>query len=75
MIKYTHPARLESAAVEIPSNPINPEKNMTNQTAFTGVCVRLLMRFNRCEPGSALSRANANTTRDASTPWAAPVTY
>ena len=48
---------------------------MTSQTAFTGVAVRGCILFHHLEPGSALSRANANTTRDASTPCAAPVMY
>ena len=51
-----------------------PARTMTSQTAFTGVWVLGLIRFHQREPGRALSRAKANTTRDASTPWAAPVT-
>lgn len=45
---------------------------MTSQTALTGVWVYAFTRFHQREPGSALSRANAKTTRDASTPCAAP---
>ena len=45
---------------------------MTSHTAFTGVCVYGFICFHQREPGSALSRAKANTTLEASTPCAAP---
>lgn len=73
--RKTYPASEESAASENPRSPQIPARNMTSHTAFTGVWVYGLMRFHQREPGKALSRANANTTRDASTPCAAPVTY
>ena len=71
----THPASDDSAVSENPKNPQIPERAMTSQTALTGVLVQGCIFFHHLDPGSALSRANANTTRDASTPWAAPVTY
>ena len=52
-----------------------PAMTTTSQTALTGVCVYRFICFHQREPGSALSRANANTTREASTTCAAPVTY
>lgn len=70
----TDPASEDSAAAENPRRPQAAAESMTHHTALTGVCVRGLMCFHQRDPGSALSRANAKTTRDASTPWAAPVT-
>lgn len=61
-----------NAAEEKPSSPQIAERNMTSQTAFTGVWVCLFIVFHQREPGNALSRAKAKTTRDASTPCAAP---
>lgn len=55
------------------NNPRRPEQIHTDQTALTGVCVKVLTRASRPENGSALSRANAYTTRDASTACAAAV--
>ena len=71
----THPASDERAVAEKPRSPAMPARNMTSHAAFTGVWVCLLSLFHQREPGSALSRAKANTTREASTPCAAPVTY
>jgi len=70
-----HPAREAKAAWENPRHPRMPETTMTNHTAFTGVWVWWFIFFHQRDPGRALSLANANTTREASTPWAAPVTY
>lgn len=70
-----YPAREVSAASENPSNPKMPARTTTSHTALTGVCVCLFIFFHHRDPGSALSRANAKTTREASTTWAAPVTY
>ena len=70
----THPAREVNAASEKPSSPQTPAAVTTNQTAWTGVCVRLSIRRQYLDPGRAPSRAKAKTTRDASTVCAAPVT-
>ena len=69
-----YPARDDNAVSENPNKPQIPAITMTNHTAFTGVRVRLLICFQRRDPGRAPSRANANITHEASTPWAAPVT-
>jgi len=68
------PASEDNAAVENPRRPQIAAETITNHTAFTGVCVCRLICFHQREPGSALSRAKAKITREASTPWAAPVT-
>ena len=69
-----YPASEDNAAAENPKSPKIPAKNMTSQTAFTGVCVYEFICFQNLEPGNALSLEKANTTREASTPCAAPVT-
>ena len=68
VVTLSHPAREFSAVSEKPSTPHIPEQTITSHTALTGVCVCLFIFFQKREPGSAPSRANANTTRDASTP-------
>lgn len=71
----TYPAREDRAVFESASKAQIDARTMTNQTAFTGVCVWRFIFFHHLEPGRALSLAKAKTTRDASTTCAAPVTY
>ena len=69
-----HPASEDNAASENPSNPQIPATPTTSHTAWTGVCVCLLIRHQYREPRSAPSLAKAKTTREASTDCAAQVT-
>ena len=73
--RETYPASEESAVVEKPTSEQRAQSAMTSHTAFTGVPVRGWICFHHLDPGSALSLANAKTTRDASTPCAAPATH
>lgn len=66
-------ARLKIAEfADGPAKARRPRRSATNaeaQTAFTGVCVRLLTFLMRCERGSPRSRAKANVWRDAAVSW------
>ncbi len=85
-----YPARDVRAAAEKLTKPHIAATTMTSHTALTGVCVYGLIFFHHVEPGRALSLLiskvdivrewsgtnleKAKTTREASTPCAAPVT-
>jgi hypothetical protein len=74
----THSTYLNRDTKAVSENPSKPQIDAlttTNHTAFSGVCVSLLNFFQSRDPGRALSRANANTTREAPTTSAAPATY